>query len=48
MLVVLRVGRGVVVVVVVVWRWVLGDLAVLGMVTVVLGLHGMHGLCCVV
>lgn len=49
MLVVLRVGRGVVVVVVVVrWR-VLWDLwAVVGMVTVELGLHAMCYLCCVV
>lgn len=45
-LVVLRVGRGVVVVVVVVRRRVLWDLAVLGMVTV--ELHCMRYLCCVV
>lgn len=48
MLVVLRVGRGVVVVVVVVRRRVLWDLAVLGMVTVVLGLNCVFYLCCVV
>lgn len=41
-LVVLRVGRGVVVVVVVVRRGILWDLAVLGMVTVML--HCVHGL----
>lgn len=48
MLVVLRVGRGVVMVVVVVRRRVLWDLAVLGMVTVELGLHCVCYLCCVV
>lgn len=47
MLVVLRVGRRVKVVVVVVRRRVLWDLAVLGMVTLVLGRHSMC-LCCVV
>lgn len=47
-LVVLRVGRGVVVVVVVVRRWILRDLAVLGVVTVELGLHCVCYLCCVV
>lgn len=45
---VLRVGRGVVVVVVVVRRRVLWDLAELGMVTVELGLHCVCYLCCVV
>lgn len=47
-LVELRVGGRVVVVVVVVGRWILGDLAVVGMVTVVLGLHCVCDLCCVV
>lgn len=46
MLVVLRVGRRVVVVVVVVRRGVLRDLAVLGVVTV--ELHRVRYLCCVV
>lgn len=45
---VLRVGRGVVVVVVVIRRGVLWDLAVLGMVAVVLGLCCVYRLCCVV
>lgn len=49
MLVVLRVRRGMVVVVVVVRRRVLRDLrTVVGMVTVVLGLHAVCYLCCVV
>lgn len=48
MLVVLRVGRGVVVVMVVVRRRVLWDFAVLGMVTMELGLHCVRYLCCVV
>ena len=48
MLVVLRVGRRVVVVVVVVRRRVLWDLAVVGVVTVELGLHCVCYLCCVV
>lgn len=47
-LVELRVGGRVVVVVVVVGRWILRDLAVVGMVTVVLGLHRVCDLCCVV
>lgn len=47
-LVVLRVGGRVVVVVVVVRRRVLRDLAVLGMVTVELGLPRVCYLCCVV
>lgn len=47
-LVVLRVGRGVVVVVVVVRRRVLWDLAVVGVVAVVLGLRWVCYLCCVV
>lgn len=47
-LVELREGGRVVVVVVVVGRWVLRDLAVVGMVTVVLGLHWVCDLCCVV
>lgn len=48
MLVELRVGGRVVVVVVVVGRRVLRDLAVVGMVTVVRGLHRVRDLCCVV
>lgn len=47
-LVVLRVGGRVVVVVMVVGRRVLRDLAVVGMVSVVLGLHCVCDLCCVV
>ena len=47
-LVVLRVGRGVVVVVVVVRRRVLWDLAVVGVVAMVLGLRWVCYLCCVV
>lgn len=47
-LVVLRVGGRVVVVVMVVGRRVLRDLAVVGMVSVVLGLHRVCDLCCVV
>lgn len=47
-LVVLRVGRGVVVVVVVVRRRVLRDLAVVGVVAVVWGRPCVYRLCCVV